>query len=113
MNDSPKLSEVIREQREIRGLTLRRVAEAVGVSAPYLSDVEHGRRCMSEDTARKIAEVIGLHAPWVIAEAAKDRARSSMLTLGHKCPRCGYPGPDRRGKPLRPAPSTTGGGAKP
>ena len=34
----------IRELREKKGMTLRRLAEAVGISAPFLSDVEHGRR---------------------------------------------------------------------
>jgi transcriptional regulator with XRE-family HTH domain len=90
------LGGVIRSQREVRGLTLRAVAEAAGISAPYLSDVEHNRRGMSEETAEKIARFTGLDVEWTKAEAAKERARSSMLTLGHKCPRCGYPGPERR-----------------
>jgi len=38
------LGEAIRLLREARGLTLRGLAEKVGVSAPFLSDLEHGRR---------------------------------------------------------------------
>lgn len=38
------LGEAIRLLREQQGLTLRGLAEKVGVSAPFLSDLEHGRR---------------------------------------------------------------------
>ncbi len=34
----------IMERRQQLGLTLRNVAESIGVSAPFLSDVEKGRR---------------------------------------------------------------------
>jgi transcriptional regulator with XRE-family HTH domain len=38
------LGEAIRLLRDAQGLTLRALAERVGVSAPFLSDLEHGRR---------------------------------------------------------------------
>jgi transcriptional regulator with XRE-family HTH domain len=38
------LGEAIRLLREDQGMTLRALAEKVGVSAPFLSDLEHGRR---------------------------------------------------------------------
>ncbi|MGZ3747132.1 MAG: helix-turn-helix domain-containing protein [Pseudobdellovibrionaceae bacterium] len=38
------LGEAIRVLREDQGMTLRALAEKVGVSAPFLSDIEHGRR---------------------------------------------------------------------
>lgn len=38
------LAEAIRLLREMEGLTLRGLAEKVGVTAPFLSDLEHGRR---------------------------------------------------------------------
>lgn len=38
------LGEAVRILREDQGLTLRALAEMVGVSAPFLSDLEHGRR---------------------------------------------------------------------
>lgn len=41
---SAGLGRAIREAREKAGLTLRKLAERIGVSAPYLSDVERGRR---------------------------------------------------------------------
>ena len=38
------LGEAVRYLRDKQGLTLRALADAVGVSAPFLSDLEHGRR---------------------------------------------------------------------
>ena len=38
------LGEAIRFLRDEQKLTLRALADAVGVSAPFLSDLEHGRR---------------------------------------------------------------------
>lgn len=45
---SGKVEEVnvpmLRKAREKRGMSLRAMAEKIGVSAPYISDVELGRR---------------------------------------------------------------------
>lgn len=38
------VGEAVRVLREAQGITLRALAEKVGVSAPFLSDLEHGRR---------------------------------------------------------------------
>lgn len=38
------LGEAIKMAREAQGLTLRGLADKVGVSAPFLSDIERGRR---------------------------------------------------------------------
>ena len=49
----------IRRSRETAGLSLRSVADRVGVSASYLSDMELGRRRMSKDLAAEILEICG------------------------------------------------------
>lgn len=38
------LGEAIRALRELRGMTLRALAEKVQISPPFLSDLEHNRR---------------------------------------------------------------------
>jgi transcriptional regulator with XRE-family HTH domain len=38
------LGEAIRFLRDKQGVSLRALADSVGVSAPFLSDLEHGRR---------------------------------------------------------------------
>jgi transcriptional regulator with XRE-family HTH domain len=54
---SPKLATLgreIRRLRELSGVTLRRFAQRVGVSAPHLSDVERDRRRPSKGLLKKI-----------------------------------------------------------
>ena len=42
------LGEAVRQLRTEKRMTLRALAEAVGISAPFLSDIEHGRRQTNE-----------------------------------------------------------------
>lgn len=55
-----KLGQRIRQLREAQGLSLRALAEKVGVSAPFLSDLEHGRRGTEKIPA--IAKALGIAA---------------------------------------------------
>jgi transcriptional regulator with XRE-family HTH domain len=54
------LGQKIRELREARQLSLRALAEKVGVSAPFLSDLEHGRR--GTEKVDEIARALGVNA---------------------------------------------------
>jgi len=45
------LGEELRALRKKRGVSLRRMAELLDVSAPYLSDLELGRRAWSDERA--------------------------------------------------------------
>jgi transcriptional regulator with XRE-family HTH domain len=56
MNDT--LGQVIRDLRERKGLSLRKLAKLVGVSAPFMCDVERDRR--RTERLSKIAEVLGV-----------------------------------------------------
>lgn len=51
---------MVREAREAKRLTLRQLAAATGLSAPFLSDVEHGRRRLTGDTLAKVALALGI-----------------------------------------------------
>lgn len=53
---SKTLGQTIRELREKRGWSLRKMAKVVGVSAPFLCDVEHDRR--KTDRLDEIAVVL-------------------------------------------------------
>jgi DNA-binding XRE family transcriptional regulator len=48
----------IRVWREHRGLKVRELAEAAGISQPYLSQIENGEREGSIDSLRKIADAL-------------------------------------------------------
>ena len=56
--DIRTLGEAIRFLREAKGLSLRSLAETVGVSAPFLSDLEHNRR--STDKLHDLALALGV-----------------------------------------------------
>lgn len=52
----PSLGEAIRSLRQKKRISLRGLAEQVGVSAPFLSDVERNRR--STDKLEAIAKIL-------------------------------------------------------
>lgn len=53
------LGDRIRELRNERDLSLRDLAKAVDVSAPFLTDVEKHRRYPKEETLQKLANALG------------------------------------------------------
>ena len=53
------LGQRIRELRDQEDLSLRELAEKVGVSAAFLSDIELGRRYPSDSKLMKIAQALG------------------------------------------------------
>ena len=66
----------LREIREARGMTLKSMAAAIGVSPAYLSALEHGRR--GRPTWDLLQRIIGhLNIIWDEAEALQATARRS------------------------------------
>jgi transcriptional regulator with XRE-family HTH domain len=59
--ESP-LGEFIRRQRELNELSMRQLAELVGISNPYLSQIERGLREPSEKVLDSIAHNLELSA---------------------------------------------------
>jgi transcriptional regulator with XRE-family HTH domain len=56
------LGEYIRRQRELQELSMRQLADLVGISNPYLSQIERGLREPSEKVLASIAENLHLSA---------------------------------------------------
>jgi len=56
------LGEFIRRQRELQDLSMRQLADLVGISNPYLSQIERGLREPSEKVLDAIAENLELSA---------------------------------------------------
>jgi len=50
--------EMIRELRERKGISLRAVADELGLSAPFISDLELGRRNWSKDRFNEVEAAI-------------------------------------------------------
>lgn len=53
------LGEVIRALRDKADLSLRELADKVGVTAPFISDIELGKRYPADDKLAKIAQALG------------------------------------------------------
>ncbi len=54
------LGEIIRRQRELGELSMRRFATLAGISNPYLSQIERGLRAPSEQVLEAIAAALGV-----------------------------------------------------
>jgi len=67
----------LREMRERAGFSLREVAKAAKVSAPFLSDVELGRRFPTNETLALIAQKLRVSA----ANLKKHDHRSALADL--------------------------------
>ena len=78
MNDlTISMGQRLRELRERAGLSLREVAKAAKISAPFLSDVELGRRFPTNETLALIAQKIGASAD----DLKKHDHRSALADL--------------------------------
>ena len=76
-NLAATMGQRLREVRERAGLSLREVAKAAKISAPFLSDVEVGRRFPTNETLALIAQKLGASAD----DIKKHDHRSSLADL--------------------------------
>lgn len=58
MDTAKTLGHFLKEKRSAAGLTLRELAEKIGVTAPFLSDIELGRRYPSDGTLADLAKTL-------------------------------------------------------
>jgi transcriptional regulator with XRE-family HTH domain len=70
--DSP-LGDYIRRQRELQKLSLRQLADLVGISNPYLSQIERGLREPSEKVLDAIARNLELSADGLYEQGGRRR----------------------------------------
>jgi transcriptional regulator with XRE-family HTH domain len=56
------VGEMIKSQREVARMSVRRLAELAGVSNPYLSQIERGLRKPSADILQQIAKALQISA---------------------------------------------------
>jgi transcriptional regulator with XRE-family HTH domain len=72
--DSP-LGDYIRRQRELQKLSLRQLADLVGISNPYLSQIERGLREPSEKVLDAIARNLELSAEGLHEQGRRRRGQ--------------------------------------
>jgi transcriptional regulator with XRE-family HTH domain len=63
-------------ERRMRGLSVRALSRASGVSFQCLHHLETGRRAGRETTWRQIADALGVPVEYLRARACGDRARA-------------------------------------
>src|SRR3954471_23331226 len=66
------LGEFIRRQRELQELSMRQLADLVGISNPYLSQIERGLRDPSERVLEAIAQNLEMSAETLKRHKARD-----------------------------------------
>ncbi|MGZ0173345.1 MAG: transcriptional repressor LexA [Planctomycetales bacterium] len=66
---SSQIGEQIREARQARGLSLRALAEKVGIHFSHLSKIENGKDTVGRDTLIRIAEELGVDPDFMLGEA--------------------------------------------
>ncbi len=78
------LGEIIRQQRELSELSMRRFAELAGISNPYLSQIERGLRAPSDQVLDAIAKTLKVSVDALYEQAGvpppgSEDARSDVL----------------------------------
>ena len=58
------IGEQLRELRQVKNLTLREVAEKVGISVSYLSQLERNQSRLPIGVLKKISDALGVHMNW-------------------------------------------------
>src|SRR5689334_8708793 len=86
------LGEFIRRQRELQQLTMRQLADLVGISNPYLSQIERGLRDPSETVLDAIARNLKLSDEALHAHGARrgdedDDEEPAVVTALREDPR--------------------------
>ena len=89
-DDESSFGEYIRHQRELHELTMRQLADMVGISNPYLSQIERGLREPSERVLEAIAENLEMSAETLRSHKERrsdaedeEPAAPPVAVLGH------------------------------
>lgn len=72
----------IKSIRNIRGLTLKDLAEKTGLSISFISDIENGRRNPSPENLENIADALGTISVVLTGEAASNIIRGRLKEIG-------------------------------
>jgi transcriptional regulator with XRE-family HTH domain len=77
------LGDLLREARQKRQWSLRRLAELLGCTPSYLSDIEHNRRVPAEAMLGKLAQLFSLNRDDLMARAGRFGADGQRYLERH------------------------------
>lgn len=75
------LGAFIRQQRERSAISLRKLADATGISNPYLSQIERGLRKPSADILKRLARGLSISAETLYTRAGLLEERNDRPTV--------------------------------
>lgn len=92
-NPEAAIGEQLRELRQVKGLTLRAVADTVGISVSYLSQIERNQSRLPIGVLKKISDALGVHMNWFFqGQAQGDPAESDIIVRADKRRRMSFTG---------------------
>jgi transcriptional regulator with XRE-family HTH domain len=77
----------LRQLRERQGISVRKMAAKVGISAGFLSFVERGRAFPSDDVVRRLARELGENPDVVLAEKSSEKISPEIVDIMNRHPR--------------------------
>jgi transcriptional regulator with XRE-family HTH domain len=73
-----RFAELLRAEREYKGMSMHRLAQKSGLSQPTISYIERGIRVPSLDTAYRIASALEIDLSELIKHASKIRRHTKV-----------------------------------
>ena len=86
MDPEADIGAQLRELRQMKGLTLKGVAEAAGISVGYLSQLERNHSRLPIGVLKKISDVLGVHMNWFFQQqvAGDPGERDIVVRAGNR-----------------------------
>lgn len=76
-----KIGELIRSKRKEKGMTLRQLADNVGISQPYLSQIESGKRKPTQELIQKFSNELAIEEKQLLNLAGYHTDNSDLIDL--------------------------------
>lgn len=78
------IGKLIREARQTRGVTLRGLADQVGLHFSHLSKIENGKDQVGRESLTRIAEELGVDADVMLGEAGCQTVPFRVLGISRQ-----------------------------
>lgn len=82
-DDAELVGKILRQRRQIRGMSLRQVAEAANISVGMLSQVERGLAAPSIKTLRAVCTAMDMPVNWLFQSDGEIRSPASAYIVPH------------------------------
>lgn len=84
MGRDKHIGETIRRLREARGWSQVQLADLSGVAGPTVNRIENGMRVARSDTLKKIADALGVSLDALVSDSSEDMTNARLEDLSFK-----------------------------